>query len=112
MPPRQPLKLTVALAPDALESLILDLLEWIGPFARPYDEVLEAWRTSCPRFPVWEDARERGLVAIRRDRAQRDSVAVSVLGMAYLRAVRPTIRDDARVMAEDGRHRRHGTEGR
>ncbi len=56
--PTQPLNGTVAVAPDALESLILDLLEWIGPFARPYDEVLEAWRTSCPRFPVWEDARE------------------------------------------------------
>ncbi len=94
MPPTQPLSGTVAVAPDALESLILDLLDWIGPFARPYDEVLDAWRTSCPRFPVWEEAGERGLVDIRRDRAQGESVAVSVLGMAHLRAVRPTIRTD------------------
>ncbi len=84
-----PIERALAVAPDALESLILDLLEWIGPFARPYDEVLDAWRTSCPRFPVWEDARERGLVDIRRDPAQGESVSVSVLGVEHLRAFRP-----------------------
>ena len=41
---------------DTVETLILDLLEWIGPNARPYADVLEAWRKSCPRLPVWEDA--------------------------------------------------------
>jgi len=48
---------------DTVESLILDLLEWIGPNARPYTEVLEAWRTSCPRLSVWEDVHDRGFVA-------------------------------------------------
>ena len=36
--------------PDAVDSLILDLLEWVGPDPRPYAEVMEAWRTSCPRL--------------------------------------------------------------
>jgi len=44
------------------ESLILDLLEWLQQRERPYEEVLEAWRTSCPKLPVWEDANDRGLV--------------------------------------------------
>ncbi len=48
---------------DTVESLVLDLLEWIGPEPRPYDEVLDAWRTSCPRLPVWEETNDRGLVA-------------------------------------------------
>ena len=48
---------------DAVESLTLDLLEWIANGERSYDEVMDAWRTSCPRFPVWEDANDRGLVA-------------------------------------------------
>ena len=47
---------------DTLDVLILDLLEWVGPDCRPYAEVMDAWRTSCPRLPVWEDANERGLV--------------------------------------------------
>jgi hypothetical protein len=45
---------------DPVDALILDLLEWIGPESRPYSEVIEAWRTSCPRRPVWEEATERG----------------------------------------------------
>jgi len=31
---------------------------------RTYGETIEAWRTSCPRLPVWEDATMNGLVAI------------------------------------------------
>jgi D-3-phosphoglycerate dehydrogenase len=42
--------------------LILELLEWSGPRARPYREVIEAWRKSCPRLPVWEEANERGFI--------------------------------------------------
>jgi hypothetical protein len=38
------------------ESLVLDLLEWLAQLDRSYDEVMDAWRTSCPRLPVWEDA--------------------------------------------------------
>ena len=49
---------------DTVESLILDLLEWIDARDRSYDEVMSAWRTSCPRLPVWEDANDRGLVEI------------------------------------------------
>lgn len=49
---------------DTVESLILDLLEWVDLRDRSYDEVMSAWRTSCPRLPVWEDANDRGLVEI------------------------------------------------
>jgi hypothetical protein len=48
---------------DAVESLVLDLLEWVANGERSYDEVMDAWRTSCPRFPVWEDATDRRLIA-------------------------------------------------
>jgi len=47
-----------------VESLILDLLDWLTERNRTYDEAIEAWRTSCPKLPVWEDATDRGLVAI------------------------------------------------
>lgn len=45
-----------------VEALILDLLEWLVKRDRTYGEVMDAWRTSCPRLPVWEDANDRGLV--------------------------------------------------
>ena len=47
---------------DAVEPLILDLLEFVAAGDRPYAEVMDAWRTSCPKLPVWEEANERGLV--------------------------------------------------
>ncbi len=47
---------------SAPESLILDLLEWLEKRDRTYEEVMDAWRTSCPKLPVWEDANDRGLV--------------------------------------------------
>ena len=56
------------------QSLVLDLIEWIGEQPRPYSEVIAAWRTSCPRLTIWEDAVDAGLVA-------RDGVNVRVTGL-------------------------------
>jgi hypothetical protein len=53
------------MACSALEGLILDLLRWLSERQRSYEEVLDAWRTSCPKLPVWEEANDRGLVASR-----------------------------------------------
>ena len=47
----------------AIEPLILDLLGWLASGERTYEEVMDAWRTSCPRLTVWEDANDRGLIA-------------------------------------------------
>jgi hypothetical protein len=74
--------------PDTVDSLILDLLEWIGPDTRPYDEVMEAWRTSCPRLPVWEEANRRGLVLRSREGDNRSVVSVSAAGVGLLEANR------------------------
>jgi hypothetical protein len=76
--------------PDTVDSLILDLLEWIGPEPRPYSDVLDAWRTSCPSLPVWEDASARGFIARRSAPGGGALVAVTSLGAAHLRELRPT----------------------
>ena len=69
---------------DTVEALILDLLEWIGTEPRPYPEVLEAWRTSCPRLPVWEDANDRGFIARHRAPEGGTLVSVSAAGAEHL----------------------------
>jgi hypothetical protein len=68
---------------DVVESLTLDLLEWVANGERSYDEVMDAWRTSCPRFPVWEDANERRLVA-KQNVNGRIVVTVTPSGLALL----------------------------
>ena len=49
-----------------LTPLILDFLDWLAVKPRCYEDVMEAWRTSCPRLTVWEDAVDQGFVARRR----------------------------------------------
>ncbi len=71
-----------------VESLIGDLLEWIGSNARPYGEVQEAWRTSCPRLPVWEDAVDARYLDSWRDSNGVRVVAVSPLGKSFLEHLR------------------------
>jgi hypothetical protein len=66
-----------------VEALILDLLEYLEARPRTYEEVMEAWRTSCPRLPVWEDASDRGLVAVEAVKG-RSIVKVMPLGVALL----------------------------
>lgn len=76
---------------DPVEALVLDLLEWLAPEARPYHEVMEAWRTSCPRLPVWEEANDRGLVERRSVNGSGQLVSVSPKGRAYLREHRTPV---------------------
>jgi hypothetical protein len=71
--------------PEA-DPLVLDFVEWIAREPRAYSEVIGAWKTSCPRLTIWEDAADLGLVA-------RESVAgfglvvkVTAEGMKVLRA--------------------------
>jgi D-3-phosphoglycerate dehydrogenase len=49
---------------DTVDALIFDLLEYVACKERRYAEVIEAWRTSCPKLPVWEEANESGLITL------------------------------------------------
>lgn len=51
-------------ADTTVEALVLDLLEWVATRERSYADVMDAWRTSCPKLPVWEEANDRGLVSM------------------------------------------------
>ena len=68
---------------DAVEALIVDLLEWVAIRERTYDEVMSAWRTSCPRLPVWEDANDRSLVTTEL-LPGRSIVRLTAAGLAAL----------------------------
>lgn len=71
------------------QPLILDLIEYVAAAPRAYADVMDAWRTSCPRLPVWEDAVDLGFVV----RAYREGAGAMVeatdAGRAFLAAERP-----------------------
>jgi hypothetical protein len=75
--------------PAVTDALVLDLLEWIGLQGRSYAEVMDAWRTSCPRLPVWEEANERGLVECLRRDVGGWTVVVTPRGRTLLGRHRP-----------------------
>lgn len=68
---------------SSVESLILDLLEWLVAGERTYAQVMEAWRTSCPRLPIWEEANDRGLISTCRVNGRR-LITASPAGVARL----------------------------
>ena len=44
--------------------LLYEFLDWVAARPRSYDDVVEAWRSSCPRHPVLDDAFTDGLIAV------------------------------------------------
>ncbi len=71
---------------EGLDPLILDLVEWVAREPRAYTELIDAWRTSCPRLTVWEDAVDRGLVRREGGRLSDTMVLVTDEGKAFLKA--------------------------
>jgi hypothetical protein len=67
------------------KALVLDLLEFVAKQPRTYAEVMDAWRTSCPRLPVWEDACDAGFLA-QEPNGSATMVRVTASGKAFLRA--------------------------
>ena len=69
---------------DATLPLLLDFLEWLAPAPRAYADVMEAWRTSCPRLPIWEDAMDGRYVLRRRDERREIVVELTPRGRRLL----------------------------
>ena len=70
-------------------TLVLDFLDWLAAGPRPYAEVMEVWRTSCPRLPVWEDAVDAGVVIRRATPGVGPVVELTPAGRSLLAAARP-----------------------
>lgn len=79
---------------DASPRLLLHFLEWVAERPRNYHETMDAWRTSCPRISVWEDALIDGLVAAEDAGAGAQGevrVVVTPAGMQHLERSRTAV---------------------
>ena len=69
-----------------ISALTLQLLTWIATQPRTYAEAMDAWRTTCPRMPIWEDAISEGLIEVNGIGAMRDrKVELSARGQALFK---------------------------
>ncbi|TPG58064.1 hypothetical protein EAH89_08845 [Roseomonas nepalensis] len=71
-------------APDPAAYLLEQFLAWVADRPRGYAETMEAWRTSCPRLPVWEEATAGRLVRLGEDRAGSTVVLLTEAGRERL----------------------------
>ncbi|MDX2158805.1 MAG: hypothetical protein SFW09_20065 [Hyphomicrobiaceae bacterium] len=95
---------------DTIEPLVRDLVTWCAREPRAYGDVLDAWRTSCPRLMVWETAVERGYLETRAGsrglEVQVTSAGRRIVGLpregAALRPPRPATARTLKAPDSDG----------
>ena len=68
-----------------VDPLVLDFVEWVARAPRRHAEVIETWRTSCPRLTIWEDAADAGYVTHTAIGGAGLVVAVTAAGAQLLR---------------------------
>lgn len=71
---------------DVLAPLTIDFLAWLAAEPREYADVMDAWRTSCPRLTVWEDAIDAGLISRVHCSGQPIRIELTQRGVALLAA--------------------------
>lgn len=72
----------------ATQALTRQMLEWIAARPRDYAEIMETWRTSCPRLSIWEDACIDGLIDHEPGTGK---IILSVAGREFLNRSAPVI---------------------
>ncbi len=70
---------------QAVSALTQQFLSWVAHSPRTYGDAMDAWRTTCPRLTVWEDAVSDGLVRLEHGGAMRAArVVLTPRGRAAL----------------------------
>jgi hypothetical protein len=66
---------------------MVQFLDWVASRPRTYAEAMDAWRTSCPRLSVWEDALIAGFIQVNGNGTMKQAeVALTPRGRAILSA--------------------------
>ena len=65
--------------------IMIQFLQWVADRPRSREDVMDAWKSSCPRFPVWEDARADGLIRQSGGEAGKHRVELTARGRDALK---------------------------
>ncbi|MGI9147767.1 MAG: hypothetical protein ACR2IK_14645 [Chloroflexota bacterium] len=49
---------------EPASAAMREFLAWVAFRQRTYGDAMDAWQSHCPRFTLWEDALEAGLVVL------------------------------------------------
>ena len=94
---------------DPAHALTIQFLAWVAESPRTYADVMEAWRTSCPRLQVWEEATANGFVRRENGPSLREAKIVitakgrQLLGRQWLEGTDVVHQGGAREQQRQGR---------
>ena len=74
------------------DYLTIQFLEWLSERPRTYGDAMDAWRTSCPRLSIWEDALSARLICLGHGSFRERQVTITKLGQSLLRSRHPAAR--------------------
>src|SRR3954453_8342812 len=84
-----------------ISSLTLQFLAWVSAAPRSYGEAMEAWRTTCPRMTVWEDAITDGLVRLEANGSMKNgTVSLTARGRGVLERQAATATAEGGLLGE------------
>ena len=92
---------------DSPSLTMIQFLSWVGDRPRSYAETMDAWRTTCPRLSVWEDAVIADLVRLEGEGGR--AVKLTDRGAAVLRQAQN--RETTPAPARAGRKRQAALAG-
>ena len=73
---------------EPVTLIMVQFLDWVASRPRTYAEAMDAWRTSCPRLSVWEDAVLGELIRVGGSDAGGAEVTLTSRGHVVLGAGR------------------------
>ncbi len=70
---------------ESVSLLMLEFLHWVAARPRTYAEAMEAWRSTCPKQTVWEDALADDLIQVASgSTVQESAVTLTPRGRSVL----------------------------
>lgn len=72
--------------PEPISAPLRQFLTWVTERPRVYADVMEEWRSSCPRLSVWEDASIAGLVCLEGKRVSLTEAGKAALAGGLAKA--------------------------
>jgi hypothetical protein len=74
-----------AAMPEQPSLIMIQFLAWVADRPRNYAQAMDAWRSTCPRLSIWEDAILDGLVTFEGGATRNQSrVMLTPKGRAAL----------------------------
>jgi hypothetical protein len=74
----EPTKRLDGLSGEPVSAPMREFLEWVSFRPRTYADAMAAWQSHCPRFTLWEDALEAGLIVLDPVRGCPGSASVGL----------------------------------